>query len=100
VLGVLGAIGLGFAALFVGKRVIKTVFGTATTTVREFFSRLLTGKSVIETARGKGHVQGYVQGANDGMTVSKNYFIREIWNPFVAHLRRGVDVTAAKINAS
>lgn len=43
--------GLGVAGVFVGKRVLKTVFGTASTTIREFFSRLFTGKGLVEKAK-------------------------------------------------
>lgn len=66
VLGVLGAIGLGFAALFVGKRVFKTVFGTASTIIREFFSRLFTGKGLVEKAQAaSGQAQQYAKKAYD-----------------------------------
>ncbi|MDH4378583.1 MAG: hypothetical protein QE263_01575 [Vampirovibrionales bacterium] len=87
VLGVLGAIGLGFAALFVGKRVIGTVFGTASTSIRDFCSRLFTGKGLVEKAKAlsknaldTAKANGYVQGASDGLVTG--------WNKALVYVRR------------
>ena len=60
--GVVGTLAIVVASVFVGKRVLGTVFGTASTGIRDFFSRLVTGKGLVEKAQAaSGQAQQYAK---------------------------------------